>query len=356
MARPDLNVPLVPAYDVLIDGTSFAVSFAGDLRRITVEDDLALPAMFSVELAGSDDGKGELPWLDDKAVTIGGRVEVKLGYAGSIDSVIKGSIAALEPEFVAGRPPVLRLRGYDARQSLQRGTRTRSFVNSKDSDIASKIGQDAGLTVDATDSEIVHDYVLQANQTDMEFLLDRAAEIEFEMLLRDGKLLFRPAGFGAGDELTLNVNEDLLEFSASFSVAQQVSLVEPRAWSVKDKHALTAKAEAGAEKTVMGDKTSAKWVEQAFQNGTTARGFAMAASTQAEVDTAAKARFNDMSLALVTAEGATLGRTDLRTGSVVKITGAGKRFSGPYYVVSVQHQFTPRAGYLTRFAARRNAV
>ena len=55
--------------------------------------------------------------------------------------------------------------------------------------------------------------------------------------------------------------------------------------------------------------------------------------SQPEADQIAKARFNALGLELITGEGRCWGRTDLRSGSVIKIDGVGERFGGNYYVI-----------------------
>jgi phage protein D len=40
----------------------------------------------------------------------------------------------------------------------------------------------------------------------------------------------------------------------------------------------------------------------------------------------------------------------------VAISGAGKTFSGDYYLTEVTHSVTPQDGYLTRFRGQRNAT
>ena len=77
--------------------------------------------------------------------------------------------------------------------------------------------------------------------------------------------------------------------------------------------------------------------------------------TQAEADQMAKARFNNAALALIVAEGVCWGRTDMRSGRVIKIDGLGRRFSGNYYVTAASHRYLPQRGYYTRFTVRRNA-
>ena len=78
--------------------------------------------------------------------------------------------------------------------------------------------------------------------------------------------------------------------------------------------------------------------------------------SQAEADQIALGQFKTMALAYISAEGMCIGRTDLRAGTVVKIEGLGRRFSGLYYVTSTTHTYSPSRGYRTAFTARRNAT
>jgi len=78
--------------------------------------------------------------------------------------------------------------------------------------------------------------------------------------------------------------------------------------------------------------------------------------SQAEADQIAKAKLNEMSLNLITGDGVCLGRTDLRSGTVIKIDGIGVRFSGQYYVTSAIHYFEPQRGYRTHFSVRRSGA
>lgn len=355
MAKPNYTAPLAPAYDVIVSGDSLLAEIGTVLREIVVADDLALPGMFTIELAGDTQHALAPPLLDDSRVAPGAEVDIRLGYADGKDSVITGIIAAIEADFAASRPPLLRMRGYDARQKLQRGRNSRTFTGSTDSQVVEQIAGFAGLPIDTTDSDISHDYLMQADQSDFAFILARAAAIGFELVMRSGKLAFRPAGFDGAEALTLDVAADLLEFCPSLSLAQQPSAVEWRGWSVADKQDLTSTAESGAERAVLGTKSSASQAKQAWGDVLERIGTAPVAS-QPEGDAIARARFDAMSLSLVTAEGLSFGRTDLMAGTVVKINGAGTMFSGDYYISSVRHRFTPRSGYTTRFSARRNAT
>lgn len=348
--------PLVPDFDVIINGSPLPTAAEAYIAGVTVDESVELPSMFTLEVTSSDEQTQEAQWINDQNLfAIGNVVEIKLGYVDDLETVLIGEITTLEPQFVFNRLPSLTVRGYDRRHRLQRGRKTRTFVQQKDSDIASQIASEAGLTAQAEDSVTVHDYVLQANQTDLDFLHERASRIQYEVIVEDKVLLFRPVANAQGESLTLTMDDDLLEFYPRLSSAGQVSEVTVRGWSPKDKQELVGQAQAGDEVSTMGGQESgAALVAGAFGAAIELLS-AHPVATQAEADQLAKARFNHLVLALISGEGVCWGRTDLRAGKVITIDGVGQRFSGQYYVTAAVHRYSLQRGYQTHFTVRRNA-
>jgi uncharacterized protein len=199
------------------------------------------------------------------------------------------------------------------------------------------------------------DYVVQANQTNWEFLTERARLIGYEVAVKDRTLFFRPAGNAQTEILTLDMRRDLIEFYPRFSSTGQATEVKVQSWNIKDKKSLIGNSKSGAEVSKMGGQSSGAQIVQ--------RAFGAAAdvvidqpvAAQAEADQIAKARFNELILGLITGEGKCQGNTDLRAGKVIRIDGIGRRFGGQYYVISAIHRNSPEGGYVTEFRVRRNA-
>lgn len=343
-----------PTFAVSVDGSPLPESAALLVTRLRVDEDTRLPGMFMLELLGGDD-TGETSLIDGSQFPIGGAVEIKFGYDDTLETLFAGEITGLEPIFARAQAPLLVVRGHDRRHRLLRGRKTRSFVQQKDSDIASAIASEAGLTAQATDSEVVHDYVLQANQTDMEFLQERARRIRYEFKIEDKTLHFRPVQNDQGEVLTLTPDDDLIEFNPRLSTLGQASEIEVRGWSPKDKAQLVAKAKDGDEVSVMGGQDTGAALSAAAFGASPVLVSTEPVLTQAEADQLAKAGFNRAILALVVGDGLCAGRTDLRPGTVIKLDGIGTRFSGQYYVNSTSHEYTPRDAYQTHFVVWRNA-
>jgi len=350
--------PSVAECDVMVNGTPLPEGTLSYLMEVTVDQSVELPSMFSFLLASSDAQAQPVAWMNKvSAFAIGDAMEIKLGYHNKLATLIRGEVTSLEPEFSASSLPRLRVRGYDRRHRLQRGRKTKSFLKQKDSDIAASVGGAAGLSVNATDSTTVHEYVLQANQTDWEFLCERASRIRYEVLVDDKTMTFRPAANDQSAVLTLDVEHqsDLLEFRSRLSAAAQPTSVKVQGWSVPDKQKLVGSSSSGDVVSRMGGgKTGGEMVQAAFSAADEVlTGYPVA--VQAEADAIAKACLNEAALEFITGEGICIGNTDLCAGKVITITGIGSRFSGQYYVTCAIHSFTPDRGYQTEFTARRTA-
>ncbi len=267
--------------------------------------------------------KLKVTWADDDLFAEGNEVEIQMGYVDNLEKLMVGEITGLEPEFSSGDAPTLTVRGYDRRHRLLRGRKTRSFTQVKDSDIASQIAGDLGLTAHAEDTGVTLDYVLQHNQMDMEFLQDRAQRIGYEVMVEDKTLYFRQRQNTASETLTLARDVDLIEFYPRLTTVSQVGQVMVRGWIPKDKAAVVGQASTGDETTNMGGATTGPAAaDDAFGQASTAsvdRPF----FSRAEADQMALGQFNQMALAYISGEGTCIGRTDLRAGSFVKFDGLG---------------------------------
>lgn len=348
--------PQTPQFNVRVNGADLPPDAVTDLISVAVYEDLEAPNMFVLKLANWDMDKLTVKWSDDDLCLEGGEVEVQMGYLDSLETLIIGEITGLEPEFLSNETPTVTIRGHDRLHRLLRGRKTRSFTAMKDSEIFSQIARDLGLAPDAEDTKIILDYVMQRNQTDMEFLRGRARRIGFEITAEDKTVFFRSHQHATAEVLTLAQEGDLIEFYPRLTTMTQVGQVVVRGWNSKEKVGIVGRAKPGDESGEMdGAFTGPDAVDTAFDPAETVW-VDWPVSTQAEADQIAVGRFNSMALAYINGEGLCEGRTDLRAGTVIRIDGLGERFSGLYYVTSTTHTCSPSKGYQTAFTVRRNAA
>lgn len=310
-----------------------------------VDQHAHLPAMFTIRLHDQD-----MSLLDEGTFDLTKEIEIAVEKPGGPPvTLIKGEITALEPEFEPGMILVLAVRGYDKSHRLYRDVRSRSFLNKKDSDIAADIARAAGLDADIETTATVYDHIYQHNQSDMDFLRQRAWRIGFECYVAEGKLTFRRPSERVAP-VTLAWGQDLLSFAPRMTLAEQVDAVIVRGWDVEKQQAIVGQAKNGRLYPTIGEsKNGAEWA------GDFGRGQLVIVDqpvvSQAEANALAAARLDEISGAFVQAEGLAFRRPDIRAGGLVKLENLGRRFSGDYLVTSATHSFTPD-GFHTTFAVR----
>lgn len=355
MAGSKETKDLVPEFHIKVNGSDLPNEALGDIQGVQVYEDVDAPSMFTLEMVNWNMEKLEISWADDDLFLEGNEVEVQMGYVGNLEKIFIGEITGLEPVFAKGDTPNLIVRGYDRRHRLLRGLKTKTYLEMKDSAIADQIAQDTGLTADVEDTGVTFDYVIQHNQTDMDFLLNRANRIGYEVIVQEKTLVFRMRKHDDGSVLTLKRDEDLIEFYPRLSTMGQVGKVKVQGWDVTKKEGIIGEASAGDESTTMGgSSTGSQTVDEVF-------GEALMVSVlnpvrvKEEADQIATGQLNESSLNFIRGDGVCIGRTDIRAGTVITLEGLGKRFSGDYYLTSTIHSYSTKSGYETAFKVRRNA-
>ncbi|HEX5406197.1 MAG TPA: phage baseplate assembly protein V [Pseudonocardiaceae bacterium] len=353
-------------------------SAAGCLVRVVVDTSLHLPGMF--ELTFIDDGGTA---VTDAGLTIGATVQVWASGAGDTTGtrLIQGEVTCLEGRFEHLHHRMV-VRGYDVTHRLQRARRTRTFVNMTDADIAARIFREAGLTEVKVDPiGTTHDHIGQCDQTDWDFLGQRAAEIGHELVVSEGLLCFRKASgvsSTVGTPVRVDFNVNLWSFRPRVTAGNLAPEVEVRVWDPLQSRVLThvAQAATGAA-TVTGQQPGA--LGTTFTSGagpavppaapapavgelgpapsTSAhvvydRPVAVGAAIDAAGDQTAKAVADHVASTFAEAEGEVDGTPKVQAGAVVAVTGVPDPFGGSWLVTAAHHVFdSNETGYVTRFVA-----
>ncbi len=345
-----------PERRILINGAAIPPDLDADVLAVTVCHYAEGGDRFEVLVNALDSNNQQLKWIDSNHANPGNEVTIELGYQGNLTQVLVGEIAALRVSYANDQAAQLHIQGFDRLHRLRRGRRTRAFLQVKDSQIADQVAAGLQLQSQVTDSSVVHDYVLQNNLSDIDFLAERARRIRYEVVVDDRTLIFRPVSNHLTGTLTFEYMRDLKWFNVRQSTARQVSDVTVRGWNPSSKEAILGVARIGAETTKMNGSQSGPQIADAafgaFSDATTD----IPIASQTEADQIAEARFNALALELTTGEGEVVGEPTLRAGTTVDLSGLGTRFSGLYYVTKTEHRIAPDIGYVTRFDVRRNAA
>lgn len=349
---------------IKLKGEKAPPELTDDVLEILIEESLHLPGAFTLVLRNSAlPGKeNEAFWQHQQHFEMGGQIE--LGFGPSVSEkeekdgkktseniILKGEITAIEAHFTAGSQAPIIVRGYDSSHRLHRGRFNRSFQNMTDSDIVKKIAEETGLSTGTVDdSGSPHDYLFQANQTNMEFLRDRADRNGFELFNQDGELNFRQPK--KGETLQLTWLKDLSSFYVRVSSAQQVGSVEVRGWDYPQKQPIVATQSADQVLTST-EYGKGKEASSVFESKPADPKMIMVDRpmfTVNEAETMAQALFNELSGDYVQADAQAEGNPKIRPGRIVTLADMGK-YSGDYYVTDVRHVFSERV-YTTEFSIR----
>ncbi len=341
---PDENI-VSSQIQIKVGGADIQPDVMNQVLEVVVDQNTHLPGMFMIRIYDP-----ELKLIDGKTFDLTKEVEILASTeAGDSHSMIKGEITALEPSFRPGMNPELQVRGYDKSHRLYRELKSRAFLNIKDSDLASQIASSAGLSAQVDTTNTVYDHIYQHNLSDLTFLMQRAWRIGYECFVEDGKLYFRkPPSSGAS--VTVKYGEDLLEFYPVASLAEQVDEVQVKGWDVEKVEAIVGKASKGKlYASIAESKDGAAWAG-AFGTGKKII-VDQPVVSQAEANTLAGARLDEISGSFIEAYGRAFRRPDVKAGIKVEIEGLGTRFSGKYMVTSANHTFNAE-GLLTTFSVR----
>ncbi len=365
----------VPQYLVKIDGQELGPSDDSALQSISV--DLRRCAPGSAELHFNNQ---EGAYDSHDKLKPGSVVEVSIGYTEDPDSKhpdpAEGKTKIFEGEIVGTRlrvyengPRGFVVTAFDYLHRLTRGRKTRTFLDQKFSDIVSEVGRDWGLTVDAEDTSFLRDYVIQHNQTDLDFARGIAGWLDFDLHIRHledpKKLRFRtpdvaadPAVIAAYQKPNLPQGETYLrKFDGRQTLARVVSAVTVRGWDPTQKREIIGTATTAQLYDTMGDSASGV-DEVADKWGETDRQLVdYKVFSQEEADKVARTKLNEYARTFIRADVEIQGHPLVHPGGTVELKLIGDRYAGPYFVESVTHRFTSKVdvgeGFTTRFTAAR---
>lgn len=354
-----------PDFSLEVEGQELDPLTKGDVLEVKVVMDLEHMTSADLTINNWDDTEFAFKYSETPTFDLGNRVTVKLGYANQLVTMLTGQIITLSPRFPESGPPTLQVNVVDGLIALRDAKPDEStekrYRNVQDFEIAERIAQRHGLQSNVTRSGPQHELVVQANQSDLAFIKERAKRIDFDVFVvadpESGQqtLNFVRPTDGRDDQpirvYTLRWGESLIEFSPVLTLSRQVTKVIVRGWNPRTKEPIAGLAEA---KDLPGGKGTSG-PAAAAKLGTGGKQEAVVDApvfSKEEADELAKALLADRAYEFVTGTGRVIGLPDLRPGDNIELEQLGQRFDGQYYVTKVEHTFGG-SGFTTQFDARR---
>jgi phage protein D len=334
--------------EIKVAGSALPADIMDQLENLSVEQHARIPSRFEICFRDED-----FEIMDGSQFEVGKEVEI----SSKGESLIKGEITALQP--LLGQKayddesetevyePVAKfvVLGRTKNNRLIRGTKSGVFTEMTDSDIASKIAGNCGLSVNVDSTSVTHEHVFQHNLTDMAFLTYLARRNGFTCYAEDGTLYFKKPSKG-GSSPSLEWGQDLLSFKVHVDAAHQVDKVTVKGWDPVMKESISSEA-TSAEipflKQTGIPNSGGDLAKQAFGSAELAV-VDQPISSPDEAKVMAEARFNEIDGASVRAEGVALFNPKIKAGSWVEVKGMGNKYSGSYWVGTATHIYEKGSG------------
>lgn len=329
---------------IKINGSNAQPDFFRDLDWVEVDDSLYLPAMCTIRLADPS-----LEWVDSEKLKIGAEIEVALSAGGAEGNVFKGEVTSIEPEFTPDEFSSVLIRCYDKSHRLMRKRSSRTFLEMSDSDIVKKIVGESGLGVQADSTATVHEFLLQDNLSDYEFLQQRARYTGCIMKMDGPTLKFKKRSAFSDDAPDLRLGVELFEFRPRLTGVSQPDSVQVKGWDYKKKQVFVGQASSSALVPKVGSDAGHTAANRAFGATGPWAVAGLPSAGQSDADGVAQAILDVARTGDVHAFGVAFGDPRLLAGKYVTVKDIGTRFGGKYFITRARHRWETRGstGYRT---------
>jgi uncharacterized protein len=297
----------------------------------------------------------------------GHSVKISMGYVDDLHEMVGGEITQVRPTFPESGVPTVSIEGHSRMHRLCGSNKVRTFQHTNPKQVVEKIGRDVGLDVKADDVDLQQDYVIQPNQSDLEFLKSIAKSLHFEVLVQDKTLIFRKSQESrpkASTFIWYGTQESfapapdtfpLKSFSPQMNALAPANNVEHRSWDMRSKQAFVSRASSANQTDLMcGKQSGAEFSASAFGTQRIVVDVTHPFATQEEGDQRASSSYNAKALGFIGGTAQTIGVPTLRSGQVIELKGLGRIFNGCYLIDEATHSIG-ESGYQTGFTVKRNA-
>ena len=329
---PTPATPDVCTVAVLVDGAQIPGDF--HVMSVAVRSEINRIPTATLQIRDGEASKATFEASNSDLFIPGRKIEIKLGYRSQNDTVFKG-IVIKHGISLRKSGSVLSVECRDEAVKMTGGTKSRYYVDMKDSDIMEQIIGSYQLANEVTPTKPDLKEVTQYISTDWDFLLCRAEANGQAVIVTDGKVTVTTPATGQEPVLTVGFGSTLLELDAEIDARRQSEGIVARSWNATDQEVLEAeakeppKSEAGnlAPETladVMGGGA------HEMRHG--------GRLTQPELQAWADGRLLKERLAKVRGRAKFQGFAGVSPGKIIEVTGIGERFQGKVYVSGVRHQ------------------
>lgn len=337
----------IPQVFVKVNGQRLPEEAFAAILESTIESSLHLPDACTIRIHDND-----FKWLDSQHWKEGNEILIEAGQGkqDQLHKVFEGEVVGIEMDLAGMGVTTLTVRCMDKAHRLHRGKKRRSWLKKQDSEIVNEVARDLGLQCRADNTSEIHDWTLQNNQSDWDFLSGLAQRNGCRLYLEDKtKLVFEKVQDVSSATTALEWGKDLRSFRIRVNSGNQVGRVVVRGWDIKTKRSIVAQADTPRGTSQIGMRSSgAQTARSAFGQAESVV-VDRPINSQRQAEEIAKSVMDDIGTSFIEADGLCYNHPQLAAGDTIELKNIGNRFNGKYILTSVTHTFSPAEGLSSQF-------
>lgn len=292
-------------------------------------------------------------WDDRSTLDFGKRLWIKARAGVFGHDLFKGTVIRINADYPVNASPRVSVAAANPHEvSLNITRRTRTFEDMSDGEAIRRVASDHNMQVEMDNSGEWHKILIQAGQSDMEFIRERANSMGAKISLAGYELHVRAADNTVRQSDNFKYGQRLTEFSVKAGLEGQATSVTAYTWNVNDKN-MNSHTTRDTAVWESGQSGSSILRQQVGEVGIEVT---QAGADFTELQTLADTRFGETARHFVRGSGKISGYAGIRVGEAVTLSGLGSIFSGKYYVGKVKLTYSPASGYVTYFEVERSVI
>jgi len=328
---PTPATPDVCTLAILIGGQDISGEF--QVLSLSVSRELNRIPAATIQIQDGEPSKSTFAVSNTANFIPGNDIEVQLGYRSKNETVFKGIIVRHGIK-VRKNGNVLNVECRGSAVKMTSGSKSRYFVNRKDSAIMEELIDAHSLTKDVEATIPSLKEIVQYQSTDWDFLLCRAEANGQVVLIDDKKVTVARPVLSGSAVLQIEYGATVFELDAEIDVRWQSKGIKASSWSAADQAVIAA--DATEPSALSGGNLSAADLAKVL--GGDVLDIRHGGQVQSpELQAWADARLLRERLAKVRGRAKCQGIAAVVPGKIVEITGIGDRFQGNMYISGVRH-------------------
>jgi len=289
-------------------------------------------------LLDGDMPDGDFPLSNEDTFKPGSEITIKAGYGDSEESVFEGIVIRHGIKITGDNYSRLVIECRDKAIAMTVGRNSANYIDSKDSDIISKlVSNHSGLSADVDATTTEYKELVQYYSSDWDFMLSRAEVNGLLVTVEAAKLTVKAPQTSETPELKVTYGDDLMEFHADVDARNQLSEVSGTSWDPATQ-AIIEEQVKPQTLNEQGDLASTDLAE--VLNITS---FALQTPVPLE-----KGALKDWATGQQIKSGLSRirgrmkfqGSAKAKPGGLIELAGVGNRFNGNVFVSSVKHDIS----------------